>query len=204
MKLPLIKPTDIVIVIGKRGGGKTTLTKHVLREQFKDRSYVVLDVMKQYGGDGFIVDNSPDLKLAMQHHEPKIIFQPPMVSFDLLELVCAYIREYENYFLVLEEANRYQSSHKIGKYHSDLLDRGRHWNSGALEITRRTNLLNPLVLSQGTHYFIFKIFLPVDLDYLAGFLPPQIIEQIRFLELHECLYYNSDTEETRKFKLEPL
>ena len=204
MKLPQTKPTDVVIVIGKRGGGKTTLAKHLLRTQFAERNFIVLDVMKQYGEDGLVVDNSPDLKLAMQHQEPKIIFQPPMVSFDLLELVCGYIRTYKNYFLVLEEANRYQSSHKIGKYHSDALDRGRHWGAGLLEITRRTALLNPLVLSQGTHFFIFKIFLPVDLDYLAGFLPPTIMEQIRTLELYESLYYNSDTEESRKIKLEPL
>lgn len=204
MKLPEIKPTDVVVIIGKRGGGKTTLTKHILEKQFKSRHYIVLDVMKQYYGYGLIVDNSPDLKLAMQHREPLIIFQPPMVSFDLLELVCGYIRTFENYFLVIEEANRYQSSHKIGKYHSDALDRGRHWNAGLLEITRRTALLNPLTLSQATHFFIFKIFLPVDIDYLAGFLPPNIMEEIRFLEMHECLYYNSDTEETRKIKIEPL
>lgn len=202
MKWLNIRPTDVIVIAGKRGGGKTTLAKILLAQSIPYKRLVVFDVMKQYAGMGLVCKNSTDLRLAMQYREPRIIFQPVNVSIDASELMFLLAYTYRDYFLVIEEADRIAYTHFIGKNHSQILDLGRHHGNGLMELSRKVNRLHSLPSSQATHFFIFKTFLPADIKYLEDFLPPTLAESIKGLSLHECAYYNSETEETRLFMVE--
>ena len=195
MKLPNIRQTDVVIIAGKRGSGKTTLMLELLKTQIEYKRYVIFDVMKQYGNFGLVCTNSTDLKLAMKFREPKIIFQPVNISVDACELMCLLAYTYREYFVIIEEADRVAYTNSIGAHHSNLLDTGRHHSIGVAELSRKVNRLHTLPSSQATHFFIFKTFLPADVDYLAKFLPPTLVEKIPLLDQYECAYYNAETDD---------
>lgn len=177
----------------------------LLKNTMNYKRYVIFDVMKQYGNFGLVCTNSTDLKLAMRYREPKIIFQPVNISVDACELMCLLAYTYRDYFVIIEEADRVAFTNSIGTHHSNLLDTGRHHGIGMAELSRKVNRLHTLPSSQATHFFIFKTFLPADVEYLAKFLPPELVEQIPTLTQYQCAYYNSETDEqslitTRKQK----
>lgn len=189
--LPKINPTDVVVVVGPRGCGKTNLVKSLL-QQFEN--LLVLDRMHEYQDTNATVCRfSPDLKemigLGGHAREKKIVAQPNHFSFDFSELLFCYSYTAENWTLVVEEADRIASTHQIGKWHSECVDTGRHHGIGLIEVTRRVNRLNTLISSNANHFFLFRSFIPADLAYLGEFIPPEALKEVSNLKPFECLYF---------------
>lgn len=202
MNLPKISPTDVVIIAGKRGSGKTTLARRILSEQFSSTRLLAWDPIRQYDDVGVSVRYTSDLFKALGldqkmrfRPENRVVFQPKLASFEASEVFFAYALAAKNYFLVIEEADQIATTNRIGARHASFLNVGRHSNLGGIEITRKLNRLNTLPSSQATHIFLFRTFMPADLKYLSELIPPDALEMVSKLERYACLYFNPDTEE---------
>lgn len=197
MQLPKIDPLDVVVILGKRKSGKTTILKRIINEQWNRCPYIIYDPNGEYGAHGLVCANSRDLKLAIKMRQKHIVFQPVKSGMNAHDYLCALVWFAQGYSIITDEADDVQSSHKIGDYHSQEIRRGRHRGSGLIEIARKTQWLNPLVPSNAKHFFIFKHFYPPDVEYLSRFLPPAVLEQVQQLPVHTCLYYCPEDETVR-------
>lgn len=196
---PRIDKTDVVVIAGKRGSGKSTLVKHILSTQLNEKNYLIYDVNREYGDFGFTLHSERSLtdlrKIVFPSDEPHVVYQPMTFGEKIHDVVSGAIMEKGNYFFVCEETDMYCSPRNVGEYFSRVLHVGRHYGVGVIAISRNVRGLNALVGSQAKHFFIFHTFFPQDKDYLSQFLHPDAMRKIDELKKFECLYFNSETSE---------
>lgn len=156
------KKTSVALVFGKRGSGKTTLVKELLKKH--DR-YIVIDKLGEY--PGVIVSNEMQaLRIMRKKPEDfKIIIrleEPRPQLFDILYCVTDYL-------LVVEELSFFCSSHKIDKGLFSIMAYGRHRGIDFIGVTQRPAQMNPLIRTQADTVYSFKMCEPIDQKYLEAY-----------------------------------
>jgi len=144
--------TDFILIIGKKGSGKSTLMKGLIStlepEFYKatGKPFIKIDPLMEFGGK-FI--RSGD-KIAY-NTELKTMFQK------------------RNEFIVTDEADKFwKNKEALTQTQSDFIDIGRHWGLGGMFITRRLARLHTDLVSNANKLFIFKLWTKADFDYLRG------------------------------------
>lgn len=161
-----IKYTDGVVVLGKRGSGKTYLTKKLVRN-FKNK--LIIDIV---GNMKEIISDS-DKYFAVSPQNSELVF----TKFDYKK---------GNFYLVVDEADRI----KYGDALQNIINLGRNWNIGYIATARRTARINKDYLANATHLFIFKHHLPQDIKMLEEWVDN--IEVIEELNEHEFAYFYNE------------
>jgi len=162
-----IKSDNIIFVCGMRGSGKTTFVKWLLT-QF-NIPVVIWDYNWEHKPLGYvIVHNLTDLQTAAKTHS-KIVYQPTEKTFIHFDNFCALTLRYDNFMLVIEEIERFATSHSIPPNLKKLIDIGRHKGIGLTCTARRTLRTNPDIPYNANHIIMFKQHRPQDLQYLATF-----------------------------------
>lgn len=177
--------TDVSIVCGMRGTGKSHLLRKVVRSTPK---YVLWDPLQEHGSLGVIVRTPAQLRVALRTH-PRIVFQGFTRSKEEFEQVAACVYAWGNRFLFVDEADQVMPSRSIGPAAKELVDLGRHRNIGLLCVTRRIADLDKCPVAQANKLFIFKTTLPQDLEYLRGFVAEA--QQAKMLEGNRFLYVDN-------------
>lgn len=165
--------TEVVLILGKRGSGKTTLAKKMRAGYTR---VITLDPLLQYGGtvvtsfDGFAEIFKND---------------PPPEKFDI---VCRFqsdtdhdymfraVREIGNCMLVVEEAGIFIDPRSQMESFSWLVNYGRHREISMICISRRVPELSIQFRSQINRMITFRQTEPPDLKTLEayGFDPVQV------------------------------
>ncbi|MBI4016771.1 MAG: ATP-binding protein [Candidatus Aenigmarchaeota archaeon] len=191
----MLKPPKIGLVIGKRGSGKTTLAKEILKN---NERFIVYDVNFEYSAKelrAVPVYFFNDLKLLLQKNEPRIVFKPRRAVGATFEFFCATIWLYAtNYLLVISEFDSVVN--KAGNYFFDLVHRGRHKNLGMLGDARRPFGIPRIYLTQLDILFIGLMKpVPEDFRYLREFLPKEASEKLATIERFKFLRWVDEPEQ---------
>ena len=143
-----INITDIFCMLGKRGSGKSEMTKHFLRIMDKnDYPLLILDVNNEYKINDYQnakIFKPKNLEDYINHYE---------------ENINRFVSSNNSGMIVFEDIDILVSSSKIPMPILDLVIRGRHKNIGCMFLFRRANNIHKQILYNSHHIFIPKISL---------------------------------------------
>ena len=184
-----IEITDIFCLLGKRGSGKSELTKHFLREMDKNEyPILIMDINNEYKKDDFpnsIIYKSKSIEEYQNEYDKKIN---------------NFINSNNGGMIVFEDVDVLVSSTHIPMPILDLVIRGRHKNIGCMFLFRRANNIHKQILYNSHHIFIPKITLPNDIKYLSEYIP-QTETIVPHLKKYQFFEYEFDSEEQNIVKL---
>jgi len=163
-----IKSDEGIIILGKRGSGKTTLARYLISTF--NFSIFIFDVIGNYRD---FKDKANYLLLNPRSEAPNLYFQK--------------ILENGNTFVILDEADRYEYSPEL----SDLINLGRNFNIGYLAIARRTANIHKDFLSNSNYSFIFHHSQENDIAHIIRSYAVNP-EEITSLKQYEFLVFQND------------
>lgn len=172
----MIRPDDCILVMGRRGCGKSFLAKK-LQSRWPRR--VIIDSLNEYkkeklkfsSFDAF-ADKMQELK-DTKAKEFVVVYQFDPESdlhheiFDQIMRLCYYFGDIQ---VVIEEVQLYCTPHQLPKWLKNCLLTGRHQNLSLMFTTQRPGELNKTALSQCAHIYCGQIVEGNDLRYVASFL----------------------------------
>jgi hypothetical protein len=171
------KVDDISVIAGKRGMGKTYLSKYLIQKYVHTNAEIkILDVNDEYGD--------------MEIENVEII--PISDKLDLMKKVNTtidYAMRNENVIVVLDDIDLLIDQYKIPDSILNCLIIGRHKNVGMIFIFRRMNSIHKQIIFNANHFYIFKSKLFLDRDYFAKQLDADF--DIINLKQYEFRYLNS-------------
>lgn len=147
--------------MGKRGKGKTSLAKKIIRSKPSSKIFI-FDFMNEYS----------DLS-------NKYI----SINYFDISFFCREVWEkaglYKNNLVVFDEINRYGKNNEEIHW---LYDLGRHKNIDIIAVSRRIFSDLPVYVRTGTErYIFFQITEPVELDYIKKHSSEEMAERVRNL-----------------------
>jgi len=157
----------LTTIVGKRGKGKTSLAKKILRASPSSKIFI-FDYMGEYSD----LDN-----------EDITIFYYDIALF--CKEVWTQAGLYKHNLVIFDEINRYGQNNEDIHW---LYDLGRHKNIDIIAISRRIFSDLPVYVRTGTERFIlFQITEPVELDYIKKHSSDEWAERVRNLQFLEYL-----------------
>lgn len=171
----MIKPTECLLVMGRRGCGKSYLAKR-LQDLWPRR--IIIDSLGEYTEGiqvtGFSQFCDELLKLKQKNEKQFVLvfkFDPEVpVSDDLFNQILRVCFHFKNVQVVIEEIQRYSSPHYLPHWLDQCLFVGRHKGLSLLFTTQRPGMLNKGILSQCAHVFCGQLIDGNDVSYVSGFL----------------------------------
>lgn len=197
----MIGQDDVVIILGRRGTGKTTIST-TLQDAFP--RVVVIDRLKEYWNSQGKKKGVTHVSRTFQHFSRqilenqfkpnfKIVFQPERDD-DVLQFneALKLIYEMGDCLLVVEEAQFFCTVHTMPSMLKEILLCGRHRKIAFFATTQRPGELHKTMLSQASHVFAGPMHEPNDIKYLYGFMGHETEKLLHLKHLEkscEFLYY---------------
>ena len=171
----------IILVLGKKGSGKSFFVKNVLLKKLK-RPVFIIDPLAEYPGKRMGLSG---IVAALRRR--KI---PPVINFisrtdEEEERFFKIIFRLGNCTLIIEEADLYCNPQFIPSSLANLLKRGRHRGIDMVFITRRPAEINRLISAQTNTIISFYQNEPRDLKWLDIWAGDGSGERVRNLEQFE-------------------
>lgn len=178
-----IKNTDICIIAGMRGFGKTTLFKALVVDAKRSPDFARLKVETR------VIDPLMELKDIGGEY----VAYGDRVNYNK---ILKYAFQKKNVFLPTDEADGFfKNKSSLTKIENEFIHIGRHWGSGAIFCTRRLSNMHTDLVSQANKLFIFKLVSKADLDYFAGCGFGEYVDYVANLNKYEFLVIDNDTGE---------
>lgn len=160
-----------VFVAGGTGSGKTFLAAEYLRPY---NNVVVLDTKGMFGNWDDMDDK--ELTVVERLHElpavktPKIIYRPIFqeLTQEFYNSFFQWVYLRRNTIVLLDEAMQVTPSPSVvPEWLRGCLQRGRQLSVGIWSLTQRPKNISPLLISEATHLFIFRLNLNQDREKLV-------------------------------------
>lgn len=169
-----IRSTDIMMLSGKRGTGKSFFINWYIQNKLLGKIRVVIyDPIWQYGDLGKVIHDIDGIKLKSMDNKKALIFQPKseedtVETFDQVakkiftsKIPCVF---------VIEEMNEYMSPNSIPPNFRAMVRRCRNYGQGILGLTHRPAYISLNFLNMVDHWIIFQQDLKVDLKRICEYL----------------------------------
>jgi len=189
----IIRSDEVVVIIGRKGHGKTTLLKILLKPL---KRYAIFDILGAYREFGALVPTPAD---ACVYDKAVYIPQTEALELEYEEFASSVLR-CGNRTIILDEAHWIYRPKGVGKNAQMVLRLGRHVAVGLWLATHRVLDLAKLTYQQADHLFIGQLLVYRDLEELRRIYGP-VVEKAKELRPREFLYIDVKTMKTRKIVL---
>ncbi len=166
---------ECISVVGMRQSGKTNLVAWLL-SQCRDLNVVVFDTLgvisKAFAGwrpaNLEIIVPKWNCDLTAKEIDPMLLSQ--------FTAACQYVWNRGNCIFVIDEIHLFCAKKKTLPNHLFLLiNQGGNRNIALWFTSQRAAQVHNDLLAACDHHFIFKLWLPQDLDWMCGVLPREVI-----------------------------
>lgn len=196
----MIRATDCVLILGRRGCGKSYLAKKI--QNLWPRR-VVIDVLDEYettGDNVFAVYSFESFCDRLEFFREKRLKKFTLIykfspetddfteEFNHVLRLCWY---FGNLQVVIEEIQEFSSPNFLPKWLKNCLLTGRHRNLSVLATSQRPGQVNKTIFSQCSHIFCGALIDGNDLKYCANFLN-QSAEKLVTLPDRKFIYFSRD------------
>jgi len=163
-----VASNSIVTILGRKGSGKTTLVREIVREH---RRVVILDYIGEYGADcgARVVAGFSASIHALVAASRERAFRLSLRMLDEETLAALPVAwELEDYLLVVEEASAYCSPSQLPPEIARIVKFGRHQRISQVYVAQRPSMLHRHVTSQSDLIVSFHQHEPIDVRYLSA------------------------------------
>lgn len=183
----------ITLIFGKRGSGKSFLTRKMIQDL---KRLLIYDSIGEYT-QGVIITDLVQLKEFWGKVYPgnfRIIYQPvdPEGDFDSL---CCEVCACKNLTFVVEELDRYARPLAMSRPFKEVVQRGRHYRVELIGITQRPHGIDKLLTSQAKQMFIFNTTEPRDIDYFKDVVGYEVVKKIAALQQYEYVKWQDGSDQ---------
>ncbi len=187
----------IRLVIGKRGSGKSVLTKHLIRNESR---LVIYDIMSEYtegvifDADSVIFDGHAreDVSEFWRHVYRKsfrIIYRP-LRPKDEIDWLARAVFALGDLTFVVEEIDAVCTPFDMSEWMQAIIQRGRHKNIELIGITPAPFGIHRDLTRQAKDIFVFQTKEPRDVQYLRRLLGEEIEAKLVALEQYEFVHWS--------------
>lgn len=193
----MIKDAEVIAVFGRRGSGKSTRVKNLLRDQHR---VVVFDNVREYGAEGFhVVESLIELREAMADgwsHGFRLAYVPGragrLEAFErVAELLLTAQRPYfdsldsREIMFVVEEVNLvYPNRPNASPAFTECILQGRHYGINLIGVTQRPTLLSPNFRGNARKWDVFPLEYHDDRAEVLKKIGPDWAVALRNLQNH--------------------
>lgn len=179
----------VILILGKRGQGKSFLVKHHLKEFNR---FLVYDTLCEYT-DGLIFTDFETLFKFWNEHldgDFRLIYQPLQPDEEFSN-ICDLVYECGNMVFIVEEIDRFSDSTHLPLEFANIVQRGRHRDITLIAISQRPYRVNRTLSSQVKELYTFQQSEPRDIDFISEFIG-QDLDRVRTLPIYNYLHWTSD------------
>jgi len=184
----------VIIIIGKRGSGKSFLANKLID---REPRLVVYDTMSEYkNGVVFGTENYNDLLLFWKNvyrGRFKLIYRPLKPDAEI-ERICELVYKLGGCCFLVEEIDCYCSSNQISDNFAAIIQRGRHKNITLIGVTQRPFGINRLLTAMAKEVYVFNTNEPRDREYLRTLLGQEIEQKLDALEQYQYVHWKDGRE----------
>lgn len=188
------KSTDCFLAMGRRGCGKSTLSKN-LQSAYPRR--VIIDSLYEYE-EGEVVYSFEEystklLELSKKRAKEFVVIlrvahDDPQAT-DIVNHAIRIAFEFGNLMIVIEEVQLFSNHHILPAYLKNALLIGRHHNIALFFTSQRAGEIHKTILSQCNHIFVGQMHEKNDITYLKSFLG-EAVDKLPNFPVHEFLYFS--------------
>jgi len=185
----------VILIIGKRGSGKSYLVKKMIAEL---RRLLVYDIMSEYrGGIVFGTETMTEFRSFWgwtYKKDFRFIYRPiqPKEEIDYLaRLVFAL----GNMTFVVEEIDSICSAYDLPETFSKIIARGRHRNISLIGVTPAPFGIHRDLTRQAKEIYVFDTNEPRDRVYLRGLLGKEIDSKLDALGQYEYVKWEDGVDQ---------
>lgn len=175
----------IILVIGKRGSGKSFLVKKMIAEE---RRLFVWDLMSEYNqGIVFGPENLREVAWFWRrfyYRDFRMIYRPIKPKTEILQ-IAELVYALGDITFVVEEIDSICTPWELPDPFSAIVQRGRHKNIQLIGVTPAPYGINRDLTRQAKEIYIFNTNEPRDIDYLRQLLGSEIEPKIAALEQYQ-------------------
>lgn len=178
----------IVTIFGKRGSGKSTLSKEYMVRL--GGRVIFLSPVEYITITHTEVWSVPELLEGLESLQPGQVLLIRLADAETMDLVaCHVIADGDGYTIVIDEIEKYRFSRDL----LDMIHYSRHFNINIITNTRRYADVPRLLTSQSDEILIAQTHEPRDIAYMKEFIDKESIEKIPLLPQYHFLSYPSKT-----------
>ena len=159
------KQEDKITIIGHSGAGKTTLMGWLIENKMKNfQNVYIVDTVNRFS-------HVPSLNYVgvtkCKKQYPNITCVKIHTEIQFEALIYYLSRHFSNFFVAVDEIDRYVSIYRLYPETKLWLEEGRNFDRGGLFTVRRVGFLNKSILGNSHYLFLFKMNIATDLDYIS-------------------------------------
>lgn len=191
----MLRADDIIVVIGRRRAGKTTLVKKLLIPQYvrSGIGVVIDDHVGEYKLPNFLI--TTNVKAVLYNKHVVLLDREASDEWfaDFMNMLKKrYKRTRWRTVVVVDEAYNHFERRKLPQPQAQLLRLGRHYGLGVVLITHRLYDLSPLVYKIANKIIIFRTTEPRELDFIRKYVGYGAEEYVRKLLQYEYIVVDVD------------
>ena len=184
----------VILIIGKRGSGKSYLAKQMIRDH---RRLLVYDIMSEYT-EGVVFGSEKHSEfctfwLMVHKRDFRLIYRPVQPKPEIEEIAKAVFALGDMTFVV-EEIDSICTSYDLPEPFSWLIARGRHRNITLIGVTPAPFGIHRDLTRQAKDIYVFSTNEPRDRIYLRGLLGQEIDSLLDALEPYQYVRWQDGVE----------
>lgn len=186
--------SEIILIFGKRGSGKTTLTQSLIQDEAR---LIIFDPLHEYNAFGKTFIDNDDLISYLKDKSDtffRITYQPDLPS-ENFDFICEVVYCLYDVVFVCEEVDI--GTRGLTGFTPPPLERlicqGRHKNISIIAITRRSPEIPKMLTSQASKIISFCQHEPNDIEYLTKATNKDFADRLKGLKDYQYLVYDFKT-----------
>ena len=197
-----MKTTDIVIIIGRKGSGKSYLIKRLFLPQFD--SYVIDDHVMERTRNEYADYGYRAKYLAEIVSKPRVNFYDYPKDDSSFEKIWNAVKLHANRWgdtlFVIDEAHIHFSKKSLPTSQKEVLHENRHFGTGIILASQRIYDINPIAYKQADYIILFYTREPREIEFIRKYISSEVAEIVKNLKQYYFVLFDVNNQRVKVHK----